>query len=120
MPHPPDPLLPALLLLAAARLGVLVKVRDPTGSSADDLGVFVDGQVESPLGVESAGPIGSCQWTLALSSQRSIPFLISRATHELLQQAKANDDGSITSCAQRYTLREHWDGVRPVAELIPG
>lgn len=105
MSTPPDPGIPALLLLAAAKLRFLVKVRDPL---LGELGVLADGAAERPLYVIGVGG-DRAAWSLE-GGPRLDPHLMTRATFELLSSV-ASRDGA-------YQLHSRWSASGMVAEAI--
>jgi hypothetical protein len=113
MSTPPDPGIPALLLLAAAKLRFLVKVRDPLFG---ELGVLAEGDRERPLYVIGVGG-DRAAWSLD-GGPRLDPHLMTRATFELLASATQREDGSLVSRDRAYQLHSRWSASGMVAEAV--
>jgi hypothetical protein len=119
MPTPPTPFLPAVLLLAAAKLGWRFVTRGPAG----DLGQLVDdiGAPMSLLLMQGTAP-GSDAWVLLDNVPRGFPpshHLVSQATYDILHGGAAAPDGTVLYKGQSYRARVWYDGVNLTAEAIP-
>jgi hypothetical protein len=113
MSPPPNPGIPALFLAVAARLGFVLKVRDP---ALGELGVLADGSIEHPLFLASAGA-DRIVWTLD-SGPHLDPHFLSRATYDVLAGGSLRDDGSLSYEGKSYWLRFRWSASGMVAEAM--
>jgi hypothetical protein len=117
MSDPPTPMTPAVLLAAAARFGFVVKVRDPRGVAANDLGVFLDGSAEQWLVVTSGGADGV--WALLGTLPAGFgPVLIYRAAYDVLHGGATNPDGSIAYSGRSYRIQSYYDGEHWTAKAL--
>jgi hypothetical protein len=108
---PPDPRIPALLLAVAAKLGFVVKARDP---AFGELGVLADGATERPLYLAGAGE-DRVAWTFD-AGPRMDPHLMTRETYELLVKGVLREDGAIGHQGRAYQLHFRWSASGMVAE----
>lgn len=80
MPTPPFPIIPAVLLAAAIRLGWRVVTRDPTSGVA--LGELVEGGRARHLIVVAGSAPGTVEWALVDEVPRGFAaHLLTSATH---------------------------------------
>jgi len=107
MIEPPLPGVPALLLALAARLGFRVTTRESDGT---EFGMFVDGAAERYLVVTSGGIDGTWAILDALPPDFG-PFLLSRATYDILRLGRQNKDGSIAWNGRSYRVQMSFAGT---------
>ncbi len=118
MPTPPTPFAPAVLLLAASRLGWRFVTRGP----ACDLGELVDdaGRAKPLLVARGAAP-GSDIWAIVDALPEGFPptaYLVSQATFDILHDGEEGRDGAIDYQGRSFRVRVWYDGVNLTAEAI--
>lgn len=112
----PWPVTPAILLTTAARLGFHVTARNASGV---ELGVFTDGSVQKALILVGGVVPGSVAWMIEAPTKGFVPWLISRATYEVLRGGTVTMDGSILYEERRYRVRAWFAGEHLTAEALP-
>ena len=111
---PPDPHIPDILLMVAARLGFRVLSRDVAGR---ELGMLSDSSGDHALVIGAGRMPGECAWTLLDGgSVPKMAYLLSRETYDALRQGALAEDGSLVHGGARYSIRANFDGI---AELTP-
>ena len=114
MAGPPDPHIPELLLLVAARLGFRVTSRDLTGR---ELGVLCDSSGDRPLVLAAGASPGICAWAfLNAGPMPKMAYLLPQATYDALRCGSLAEDGTLTYQGALYRIQASFDGV---AELTP-
>ena len=115
MTDPPDPGVHALLLALAARLGFRITTRDPNGT---ELGIFVEGTADRYLVLTSGGIDGT--WAILDTLPPDFgPFLLSRATYDVLHSCRLNEDGFVAFEGKSYRVRMAFTGAHWTAKAIP-
>jgi hypothetical protein len=114
MAGPPDPHIPDLLLIVAARLGFRVLSRDLAGR---ELGVLCDSSGDRPLVLAAGASPGLCAWGfLNAGPMPKMAYLLTQATYDALHYGSLAEDGVLTYKGARYRIQASFDGV---AELTP-
>lgn len=114
MSTPPDPHISAILLATAAKMRLLVKVRDRVFG---DLGVLSDGTTEHALYVAGAGA-DRVAWTLEPGAGLD-PHYISQETYRVLSTGALREDGAIECGGKAHRLRWRWSSSGMIAEAVP-
>ncbi len=118
MNTPPNPGIPEILLLVAAKLGYAVTVG--ARGTGPELGAFIDANGERPLILAAGdGPFaaGGCGW--AFDAPGCIPFVFTRETYNVLHFGQLGAvDGTILWESRIYRIQATWDGFRPVAKAV--
>jgi hypothetical protein len=111
---PPQPLTPAVLLAAAAKMGWIVL------DSQASLGTFSDSSARSHhLILVSGSAPGSVEWAIVdVLPTGFAPLLFSRETYEVMHGGTLRDDGSISYEGHAYHVRFWYDGSRFIAEAV--
>ena len=111
---PPNPLIPEILLVVAARLGFRVLSHDAAGR---ELGMMSDSTGEHALVIGGGSVPGACAWTLLDGGPvPKMAYLLSRETYAAIWQGVLAEDGSLIHDGIHYNLRAGFDGI---AELTP-
>jgi hypothetical protein len=113
MNTPPNPGIPAALLLVAAKFGWIEVIPARAGRAA--LGVFMDGLVRHPLRLRG-GAGTSCEWMLDVAPDL-VPYLVAKEVAEMLQRGEAREDALVVD-GVAYQVQAVWDGDRPVAMAV--
>lgn len=115
MSTPPWPYTPAILLATAARLGFHVTARNASGT---ELGVLLEGSVQKAMILVGGVAPGSTAWMIEAPPKGFAPWLISRATYDVLRGGTLTMDGSILHEKRRYRVRAWFDGEHLTAEAV--
>jgi hypothetical protein len=112
MVGPPDPLIPDLLLAAAAKLGFRVLTRDAAGNP---LGVLSGPDGDRALVLAAGDGPGRCRWALLDGAMPKMAYTLSQDTYNALREGKLSLDGALVYQGVQYRLRASFDGI---AELV--
>ena len=119
MPDPPVPVVPAVLLAAAARLGWRVVTRTPSGAELGELYDPTTGAARS-LVLGRGESVSAVVW--ALCDTAAAPplgaLLLSRQTGDVLRGGTSGADGSVLYQGHTYRLRFGFNGAQWTADAL--